>query len=137
VAALSELPKDRIEFIGKGLHHPQTAVRRAIVQTLGRMKHPLASNLLSSALEDEDAAVRSAAANAIGYIGSRYAERKLVAMARTDADPSVRRAAQRALRKEFANYAAITAVISETSREVPPLLGNYSNHWGSRCPEQH
>lgn len=99
VAALAELPEDQIESIGKGLGHPQTAVRRAVVEALGRMKHPLASNLLGTALDDEEASIRSAAANALGHIGSRYAERKLVAMARTDSDPSVRRAAHRALRK--------------------------------------
>lgn len=99
VAALADLRKEQIEFIGKGLAHAQSAVRRAVVNALGRMKQPLASELLSTALDDEDASVRLAAASALGHLGSRSAERKLVAMARTDPDPGARRAAQKALRK--------------------------------------
>lgn len=99
VTALTELGTEQIEFIGKGLTHAQASVRRAIVSALGRMKQPLASELLSTALDDVDASVRAAAANALAHLGSRSAERKLVAMARTDSDPGVRRAAQKALRK--------------------------------------
>lgn len=99
IAALAELGKERIELIGKGLNHVQSGVRRSVVNALGRMKQPLASELLSAALDDADASVRLAAANALAHLGSRAAERKLVAMARADSDSSVRRAAQNALRK--------------------------------------
>jgi HEAT repeat protein len=99
VAALAHLGKDQIELIGQGLNHPQIAVRRAIVGALGRMKQPRASELLGAALIDPDASVRLAAVNALSHLGSRGAERRLVTMTRTDPDPSVRRAAQKALRK--------------------------------------
>ena len=99
VAALAELGEDRLELIAGGLAHPQAGVRAAVVDALGRMKRPLASEYLSGALDDGEASVRLAAITALAHLGSRRAERKLVAMARTDSDANVRRAAQRALRK--------------------------------------
>jgi len=41
--------------------------------------------------------VRLAVVTALGYLGNRSAERKLVILARTDPDPTVRRAAQKVL----------------------------------------
>jgi len=41
-------------------------VRRGVVDALGRMKRERASELLESALQDTDAAVRLAAASALG-----------------------------------------------------------------------
>ena len=99
VAALAEIGKERIESIAGGLAHLQTGVRCATVSVLERIKLPRASELLGAALDDMDAAVRMAAANALARLGSRGAERKLVTIARTDSDASVRRAAQKALRK--------------------------------------
>jgi HEAT repeat protein len=99
VAALARLGRQRVHLIGKGLNHPQTSVRRSIVDALGRMKQPEASEWLGIALDDPDPSVRLAAVTALAHLGSRSAERKLVSMARTDSDPTVRRAAQKALRK--------------------------------------
>jgi HEAT repeat protein len=99
VVALARLGAERMERVAQGLTHAQAGVRRAIVDALGRMKQPRASELLSAALDDEDASVRLAAVRALSHLGSRGAERKLVAMARSDADTGVRRAAQQALRK--------------------------------------
>jgi HEAT repeat protein len=99
VTALSQLGKKHMEMVGEGLSHAQASVRQAVIDALGRMKHPRASELLSGALDDKDAAVRLAAINSLMHLGSRSAERKLVAMARTDADVAVRRAAQRALKR--------------------------------------
>jgi HEAT repeat protein len=59
------------------------------------MKHPRASELLLTALDDRDTSVRLAAVNALENLGNRYAERKLAVLAHTDPDPTVRRAAQR------------------------------------------
>jgi HEAT repeat protein len=70
-----------------------------VVEALGRIKDSRASVLLSKALDDEDASVRLSAVHALSYLGSRTAERKLVAMTHTDPDSNVRRAAQKALRK--------------------------------------
>jgi HEAT repeat protein len=97
VAALSGLGEQKIELIAKGLKHTQSSVRRAVVEALGRMKHPLASETLSAALDDQEATVRLAAVNALARLGSRSAERKLLAMMRADPDTAVRRAAQKAL----------------------------------------
>ncbi|HKP86469.1 MAG TPA: HEAT repeat domain-containing protein [Blastocatellia bacterium] len=97
VEALSRLGEQNIELIGRGMASAQSSVRRALVDALGRMKHPLASELLSSALDDEEASVRLAAVNALAHIGNRSAELKLVKLLRADPDPMVRRAAQKAL----------------------------------------
>ena len=97
VNALARLGAQKIELIGNGLKHTQSSVRRAVVDALGRMKHPVASEMLSGALGDEEASVRLAAVNALAHIGNRSVERKLLALMRTDPDTAVRRAAQKAL----------------------------------------
>jgi HEAT repeat protein len=97
IEALSRLGEQKIEVIGKGLTHSQASVRRAILDALGRMKHPLASALLTQALSDEEASVRLAAVNALTHLGNRSAERELLRLMRTDPDTAVRRAAQKAL----------------------------------------
>ena len=97
VEALARLGEQKIELIGHGLAHTQPSVRRTVVDVLRRMKHPTASRMLEGALEDQDATVRLAAVNALAHLGSRGAERKLLAIMRTDPDTAVRRAAQKAL----------------------------------------
>ncbi len=97
IEALSQLGEQKIEVIGKGLTHTQASVRRAVVEALGRMKHPLASALLSRALADETSFVRLAAVNALAHLGNRNAEKELLRLMRTDPDTAVRRAAQKAL----------------------------------------
>lgn len=99
VEALSQLGEQKIELLGEGLAHTQESVRRAVVDALGRMKHPLASALLSRALADEKSSVRLAAVNALAHLGNRSAERELLTLLRTDPDTAVRRAAQKALRR--------------------------------------
>jgi HEAT repeat protein len=61
------------------------------------MKNPLASELLSKALDDEDPSVRVAAINALSHLGNRNVERKLLDLRRADPDTAVRRAAKKAL----------------------------------------
>ena len=87
----------QIEWIGRGLSHPQAQVRCAAVEVLTRLKHPHASELLTNALDDAEASVRLAAVRSLGYLGNRSAELKLAALSRTDPDPVVRRAAQKVL----------------------------------------
>jgi len=99
IDALARLGVEQIDLIGEGLSHPQPSVRRSAVEALGRIKNTRASDLLSKALDDEDASVRLSAVNALVYLDTRSAQRRLVAMARTDSDASVRHAAQKALRK--------------------------------------
>lgn len=98
VEALSHLGEQKAHLVGRGLKHLQPSVRRAVVDALGRMKHPLASEQLNMALEDEDAGVRLATVNALNYLGNRVAERRLLNLMSQDPDAAVRRAAKNALR---------------------------------------
>jgi HEAT repeat protein len=97
VEALARLGEQKTELIGQGLEHAQPSVRRTVVEALRRMKHPTASQMLERALEDQDASIRLSAVQALAHLGSRRAERKLLAMMRADPDSTVRRAAQKAL----------------------------------------
>lgn len=99
IAALVPLGERHLDLIGQGLHHAQASVRRAVVDALGRMKQPRASELLMQALDDREDSVRLAAVTALTHLGSRSAEKRLVMLARTDPDEAVRRAAQRALQR--------------------------------------
>ena len=65
-AALAGVPDTKIEDVARGLSHHSAEVRRAVVEVLARMKRPRASELLHAALDDADASVRLAAADALG-----------------------------------------------------------------------
>jgi HEAT repeat protein len=100
IISLSRLARrQQIEMIGHGLTHAQTSVRVAVVEVLERIKNPVASQLLVEALDDEQPAVRLAAAAALGRLGSRLAERKLLALANEDPDTAVRRVSKAALER--------------------------------------
>ncbi len=101
INALAQLDAKNLEWIAQGLTHADVEVRRVTVEALGRMTHSGASERLSTALDDVDATVRLAAVNTLGRLGSRHAERKLVSMARTDPDVTVRRAAEKAIRRQL------------------------------------
>ncbi|KYC43184.1 hypothetical protein WA1_13890 [Scytonema hofmannii PCC 7110] len=94
IIALASLPQEQIEAIGLGLKHLYPEVRQATVEVLTRMKHPNASELLIKGLEDVNASVRLVAVTALKHLGNRWAEKKIAALARTDPDPMVRRAAE-------------------------------------------
>lgn len=96
IVALANLGETQIEAIGRGLNHPNAKVRCAVVEVLTRLKHPRASEISIAALDDLDTCVRLAAVSALEHLGNRYAERKIAVLARTDPDPTVRRAAQNA-----------------------------------------
>ena len=83
--------------IAQGLNNIHPEVRCATVQVLARLKKPRASELLAAALDDRDPKVRLAATAALGHLGNRSWQEKLATLARTDPDPAVRRAAQKAL----------------------------------------
>ncbi len=99
IAALSRIGADHVDAIASGLDHPQTEVRRAVIEALSRMKHPQASKLLAKSLDDPEASVRLAAVTALSRLGSHSAERKLALMISNDPDPGVRHAAQKALER--------------------------------------
>jgi HEAT repeat protein len=93
------LKEDYIEGISQGLNHIHPAVRCAVVEVLKRLKHHEASEILISALNDQDQSVRLAAVNALVYLGNRSCTEQLGILARNDADAAVRRAAQKGIHK--------------------------------------
>lgn len=97
VAVLANLKVAHLDVIARGLNHTNIGVRRAVVEVLTRMKHPRASELLVTALDDGDSSVRLAVVNALQSLGNRDAERKLAQLAHSDPDPAVRRAAYRGM----------------------------------------
>lgn len=97
IAALSSLPVRRLPDIAGGLQHPAIGVRCASVEALGRMKHPDASTLIESALDDAAPAVRLTAVEELRHLGTRTSQRKLMTLARTDPDEKVRRVAMMAI----------------------------------------
>jgi HEAT repeat protein len=94
VSALGALPADAIETLGCELTaSPRMAARVLIVEGLARMRHPDASLVLMSALDDDDAGVRAAAVTAFGRLGSPAAGRRIAVLRESDPDPAVRRRA--------------------------------------------
>ncbi|VXD25054.1 putative PAS/PAC sensor protein [Planktothrix serta PCC 8927] len=93
----STLKENYIEGISQGLNHLHPAVRCAVVEVLKRLKHPFASEILISALNDQDQNVRLSAVNALVYLGNRGCTEKLGILARNDPSAAVRRAAQKGL----------------------------------------
>jgi HEAT repeat protein len=79
--------------MARGLTHPAANVRRSTIEALTRMKHPDASARVRDALDHEDPVVREAAVIALDRIGARGILRKLSALASSDPDAAVRRAA--------------------------------------------
>jgi HEAT repeat protein len=99
IMAMAHGGEDRIGWIARGLAHTDPCIRAAVVEALARMKRPRASEYVQSALNDPAPAVRAAAARALGQLGSRQAERQLVALAHSDPDLAVRHAAYAALQR--------------------------------------
>ena len=93
----STIKEDYIEGISQGLNHVHPAVRCAVVEVLKRLKHPFASEILISALNDQDQSVRLSAVNALVYLGNRSCAEQLGILARNDTSAAVRRAAQKGI----------------------------------------
>jgi HEAT repeat protein len=93
IAALGNLPPERIPDVAAGLRHPSPDVRSAIVDALSRMKQREASRVIESALDDPAVPVRLAAVTSLKHLGTRGSQRKLMAVARADPDSAVRHAA--------------------------------------------
>lgn len=68
------------------------------VDILARVKHPDATEAMLKALDDPDPKVRLSAVNALGYLGSRYGDKKLAWVAVHDPDETVRGMAERLIR---------------------------------------
>ncbi len=93
----SSQKEDYIEGISQGLTHLHPVVRCTVVEVLKRLKHPFASEILISALNDQDQSVRLSAVNALVYLGNRSSTEQLGILARNDPSAAVRRAAQKGL----------------------------------------
>lgn len=65
VAALAHADESHVPRIARGLSHANVNVRRAIVESLARMRRASASRFLSNALRDADPVVRFAADQAL------------------------------------------------------------------------
>jgi PAS domain S-box-containing protein len=89
--------EEQIQWLERGLTHPDPIVRSGLVEVLTRFKHPLASRLLVRALDDGDASVRLSCIRALAHLGHRGIEEKLKMMTRNDPNARVRRAAQKVL----------------------------------------
>lgn len=89
--------EEQIQWLERGLTHPDPMVRSGLVEVLTRFKHPLASRLLVRALDDTDASVRLSCIRALAHLGHRGIEEKLKMMTRNDPNARVRRAAQKVL----------------------------------------
>ena len=99
-AALARLAPAHVDRVGSGLKNSAVEVRRAVVEVLGRTRHPRASQLLAEALDDDAAPVRLGAIVGLERIGNpQNWERKLLSLARSDPDSSVRDAARQALER--------------------------------------
>jgi HEAT repeat protein len=99
IAAMAQVSEDAIPAVGDCLSARDPHVRRAVVETLGRLSHPTASAYIRSALEDADPAVRQTAVAILAGLGTRGMARSFAELARTDPSASVRRAAEAALRR--------------------------------------
>jgi HEAT repeat protein len=97
IAVLSDLDETQLPWLRDELAHVSDTTRGVIVEALGRMRHAGASHELAYLLDDPTSAVRLAAARALGRLDLRDARAQLAALARTDENPAVRRAAQDAL----------------------------------------
>ncbi len=89
--------EEQIQWLERGLTHPDPMVRSGLVEVLTRFKHPLASRLLVRALDDGDASVRLSCIRALAHLGHRGIEEKLKMMTRNDPNARVRRAVQKLL----------------------------------------
>lgn len=99
IAALARLGPHRLPEIARGLRHPDPDVRRAVVQVLATSDEPSAAEALVAALDDEEASVRRTAATALAGKDAPAVRAPLILRARSDPDPTVRRAARDALRR--------------------------------------
>ena len=73
IGALARVPDAAIPRVGDALSSTEPAVRRAVIEALGRRTHPAASAYVLTALEDADPSVRQLAV--IDPVAARHARR--------------------------------------------------------------
>jgi HEAT repeat protein len=99
IAALARVSNAAIPRVGAALASREAGVRCAVVEALGRLAHPAASEYVVTALSDGDASVRQAAVMVVSRLGTRGVARAITGLAATDPSEGVRLAAENALRR--------------------------------------
>jgi HEAT repeat protein len=97
IAAIATLDAEQTAGLREYLSKADEPHRRIIVNAVSRNKTESAAGILALALDDESPRIRLAAARALGRIDLRDARAQLAVVARSDADLTVRRAAEDAL----------------------------------------
>jgi HEAT repeat protein len=65
VETLGALPPARVAWLRRALSDADVSVRCAVIEALGRMRHPVASAMLADAVQDPNPAARAAAEHAL------------------------------------------------------------------------
>jgi HEAT repeat protein len=107
---LAQIPAGAIPLLGGCLNSRNAAVRRAVVDAMGRLSHATSSAYLRTALDDTDADVRQKAIVGLSRVGARGLARKFARMAREDDAASVRHTATSALRRYGSRDADVAEV---------------------------
>ncbi|MDB4909036.1 MAG: fold-4 domain protein [Gemmatimonadetes bacterium] len=69
--ALTQLREDAVQWLASGLTNPDVGTRCVVVEALSRMRHPGATRLLATVLDDPSSAVRHAASQALSRLDLR------------------------------------------------------------------
>jgi HEAT repeat protein len=96
--ALAKVGRQRVQWVARGLRHPEVRVRLAILEVLAGIKDPEATSHLLKSLHDPAEPVRMAALSWLNRIGSFQAGAIIAEVARSDPDARVRMAAVELLR---------------------------------------
>lgn len=92
VSALASLPDEMIPTLMEGLNHRHTFVRTAVIETLQRIRTPMASEKLAECLKHPDVKVRLAAIGALHRLGNRKFIRIIAEQQYADPDSDARKA---------------------------------------------
>jgi HEAT repeat protein len=99
ISALANVSESAIPRVGEALASREPAVRRGVIEALGRLTHPAASAYLLPALSDSDASVRQLAVTVLSRLGTRGLARSFADLAAGDPSDAVRHAAEVALQR--------------------------------------
>jgi len=98
INALTKIGKPAVKPLISNLNDKDNSFRMAVIETLGKIKDPVAVGPLISLIKDEDSSIRMRAAEALGNIGDKRAVEPLISLIK-DEDSWVRMAVVEALGK--------------------------------------
>lgn len=90
IRALAKQKKENIFVIARALEKNDANIKTAVIDALSRMKSNIATEIIFTAVDDENADVRIAAIKALDRIGNREQDKKIAFMAYNDEDFKVR-----------------------------------------------